>query len=158
MAETTDTQEEAPEAEEQQPTQAELNAARAKLMQGVPSINIGALFMPAIWGPAHGAWITILYYPIWLLADNMFYGVYTDPRPITVFFAVLGIIALAGVTVAFARAGQQQGLMRALERGKTKEQYLETEKKWAVAMIIVAVIMLAAATYYNLFVRATLGA
>lgn len=144
--------------EEQKPTPEQIAAARARLMKGVPSLNIGALFMPAIWGPAHGIWITILYYPIWLLADNMFYGVYTDPRPITIVFAVLGVIALAGVTIAFARAAQQQGLLRALERGKTKEQYLESEKKWAVAMVIVAIIFLAAATYYNLVIRATLGA
>lgn len=146
------------ETEPESPSPAEVAKARAALMEGLPRINLGALFMPAIWGPAHGAWIAILYYPIWLLADNMFYGVYSDPRPITIAFAVMGVIALAGVTLAFARGAQQQGILRALERGKTKEQYLESEKKWAVAMAIVAIIFLAAATYYNLVIRPTLGA
>ena len=36
---------------------------RKELMKGLPPINLGALFMPPIWGPANGIWITILYYP-----------------------------------------------------------------------------------------------
>ena len=27
-------------------------------LKGLPPINLGALFMPPIWGPAHGIWIT----------------------------------------------------------------------------------------------------
>lgn len=48
-------------------------------LEGLPPLNLGALFMPPIWGPAHGIWITILYYPAWLLIDNLFYGVYEIP-------------------------------------------------------------------------------
>ena len=35
-------------------------------MEGLPPINIGALFMPPIWGAANGIWLAILYYPVWL--------------------------------------------------------------------------------------------
>ena len=127
-------------------------------LDGLPPINIGALLMPAIWGPAHGIWITILYYPIWLLCDNLFYGVYQNPQPLTVVFAVLAALILAGATIVFARVSQIYALRRNLERGKTKEQYRKRQIAWAIAMAIVAVIMLAAATYYNLVIRPTLGA
>ena len=90
-------------------------------MEGLPPINIGALFMPPIWGAANG-------------------------------------ICLALVTIVFARAGQGYACQRALSMGKTKEQYLKSQKKWAVAMVIMAVVMIAAATYYNLVIRPTLGA
>jgi len=58
----------------------------------------------------------------------------------------------------FARAGQGYACQRALSMGKTKEQYLKSQKKWAVAMVLVAVIMIVAATYYNLVIRPTVGA
>ena len=59
-------------------------------LKGLPPINLGALFMPPIWGPAHGIWITILYYPAWLVLDNLFYGAYENPQPLSI---VLSIIA-----------------------------------------------------------------
>ena len=34
--------------------------------------------MPPVWGAANGIWLAILYYPAWLLADNLFYSVYLD--------------------------------------------------------------------------------
>ncbi len=125
-------------------------------LEGLPPINVGALFMPPIWGAAHGIWIAILYYPAWLLIDNLLYGVYENPEPLTVVFAILAVIVLAAGTIFFARISQSYGLMRALKAGKTKEQYRKTQVKWAVAMTIVAVIMLVAATYYNLVIRPTL--
>lgn len=127
-------------------------------MEGLPPINIGALFMPPIWGAANGIWLAIIYYPVWLLADNLFYGAYSDPQPLTVVLSIITAVILALVAIVFARAGQGYACQRALSMGKTKEQYLKSQKKWAVAMVIMAVVMIAAATYYNLVIRPTLGA
>ncbi len=127
-------------------------------MEGLPPINIGALFMPPIWGAANGIWLAIIYYPVWLLADNLFYGAYSDPQPLTVVLSIITAVILALVTIVFARAGQGYACQRALSMGKTKEQYLKSQKKWAVAMALMAVVMIAAATYYNLVIRPTLGA
>jgi uncharacterized membrane protein len=132
--------------------------SQEQIMEGLPPINIGALFMPPIWGAANGIWLAIIYYPVWLLADNLFYGAYSDPQPLTVVLSIITAVILALVTIVFARAGQGYACQRALSMGKTKEQYLKSQKKWAVAMVIMAVVMIAAATYYNLVIRPTLGA
>lgn len=127
-------------------------------LEGLPPLNLGALFMPPIWGPAHGIWITILYYPAWLLIDNLFYGVYENPQPLTITLAVIAGLILAGVTIVFARASQVYALRRDLSRGKTKEQYRKRQVIWAVTMGILAAVMLGVATYYNLVIRPTIGA
>ena len=114
--------------------------------------------MPPVWGAANGIWLAILYFPAWLLADNLFYSVYLDPRPLTVGLSIVAALVLAFATIVFARAGQGYACQRALSMGKTKEQYLKSQKKWAVAMVLVAVIMIVAATYYNLVIRPTVGA
>ncbi len=129
-----------------------------QIMEGLPPINIAALFMPPIWGPANGIWLTILYYPVWLFADNLFYGAYSNPQPLTVVLSLVAAVVLALVTIVFARAGQGYACQRALKMGKTKEQYLANQKKWAVAMVILAVVMIVLATYYNLVIRPTVGA
>lgn len=129
-----------------------------QIMEGLPPINIAALFMPPIWGPANGIWLTILYYPVWLFADNLFYGAYSNPQPLTVALSIVAAVVLALVTIVFARAGQGYACQRALKMGKTKEQYLANQKKWAVAMVVLAVVMIVLATYYNLVIRPTVGA
>ena len=126
-------------------------------LEGLPSVNLGAMLMPPIWGPAHGIWITILYYPAWLLIDNLLYGAYMNPSPLTVILAIIAALILAGVTIIFARASQVYALRRDLSRGKTKEQYKKRQVIWAVTMGVLAAVMLGAATYYNLVIRPTLG-
>ncbi len=122
-------------------------------------MNWGALFMPPIWGPAHGIWLTILYYPVWLLADNLFYSAYSNPSPLSTILSVLTVLILAAATIVFARAGQEHACRRALvDLGKTKQWYRDRQKIWAIAMALVAVVFLIAATYYNLVIRPTLGA
>ncbi len=127
-------------------------------LSGLPPLNFGALFMPPIWGPAHGIWITILYYPAWLLIDNLLYGAYENPSPLTVTLGIIAAVILAGVTIVFARASQVYALRRDLSRGKTKEQYRRRQIIWAITMGILAAVMIAAATYYNLVIRPTMGA
>ena len=127
-------------------------------MEGLPPVNIGALFMPPVWGAANGIWLAIRYYPAWVLGDNLFYSVYLDPRPLTVGLSIVAALVLAFATIVFARARQGYACQRALSMRKTKEQYLKSQKKWAVAMVLVAVIMIVAATYYNLVIRPTVVA
>ena len=69
--------------------------SQEQIMEGLPPVNIGALFMPPIWGAANGIWLAILYYPVWLLADNLFYSVYLDPQPLTVGLSIVAALVLA---------------------------------------------------------------
>lgn len=135
----------------------EVRAYREALMEGLPALNLGALFMPPIWGPAHGIWITILYYPIWLFADNLLYAAYANPEPLSIALAVLMAVILAAVTIVFAKISQGYACQRALKRGKTKETYLKEQRIWALVSGLIAVVFLAAATYYNVVIRSTVG-
>ena len=139
------------------PEQSEKVPIEEVSLEGLPLVNLGAMFMPPIWSPAHGIWITILYYPAWLLIDNLLYGAYTNPSPLTVILAIIAALILAGVTIIFARASQVYALRRDLSRGKTKEQYKKRQVIWSITMGVLAAVMLGAATYYNLVIRPTLG-
>lgn len=136
----------------------EAQAYKKALLEGLPAVNLGALFMPPIWGPAHGVWITILYYPMWLFADNLLYAAYSDPTPLSVTLASLMAVILAAATIIFARASQGYACQRALKRGKTKETYKKEQRIWAVVSALIAIVFLAAATYYNLTIRPFIGA
>lgn len=133
-------------------------AAEEKFLQGIPRWNIGALFLPPIWGPAHGIWVTILFYPLWLFADNSFYAAYTQGTPLAVVLAVVVGVALIGVTLLFARLGQPYAAHRAVARGVAKETYVKRERVWAVACVVVGLAMIGFATYYNLMIRSGMGA
>ena len=39
-------------------------AEEEKFLEGIPRLNVGALFAPPIWGPVHGLWVTIGFYPL----------------------------------------------------------------------------------------------
>ena len=127
-------------------------ACEEEFLSGMPPLNVGALFLPPIWGPAHGMWATILFYPIWLFADNMFYAAYAEPTALSLTVAVGVFLTLT------ARLGQPFAAHRAALRGVDKATYLRREKVWAVVCVVVGCLMLAAATYYNLVVRPNLGA
>lgn len=133
--------------------------AETELLDGVPFLNVGALLLPPIWGPGHGTWLTVLWYPAWLLADNIFYAAWSNPTFFSIAFAVLTFLVLLVATLLFARLMQPRALHRAIEeRGKTKEQYLAAERKWAFACAIIGVALFAGATYYNLVIRPGMGA
>lgn len=129
---------------------------REELMKGLLPINLGALFMPPIWGPANGIWITILYYPLWLFADNLFYEAFMNPAPLSVIFSIVVGVVLAVVTIVFARVSQGYACERAISMGKTKEWYIKRQRVWAVTMGILAVVMIGMATYYNFVIRPTM--
>ena len=106
-------------------------AREEKFLEGIPRLNVGALFLPPIWGPAHGMWAALLFYPIWLFADN---------------------------TVAFSLIGQPFAAHRAASRGVEKDAYLRRQRVWAAVSVVAGCAMIAGATYYNLAIRPTLGA
>ena len=133
-------------------------AREERFLEGIPRLNVGALFLPPIWGPAHGMWATILFYPIWLFADNTFYAAFTERTPLAIAIALVVLLTLTAGTVAFAILGQPFAAHRAASFGQDKETYLKHERIWAVACVAAGLVMIAAATYYNLVIRPTVGA
>ena len=128
-------------------------AAEEEWLVGLPRVNWGALFMPAIWGPAHGFWVCILFYPLYLFIDNLMFAAYTNPEPWTIALAAIAALIMLGVTIAFALVSQPFAAHRAEDKGVSRETYLKRERIWAVVCIVLAIIALAWATYYNLNVR-----
>lgn len=128
-------------------------AREDEFLEGIPRINIGALFLPPIWGPAHGIWLTILYYPAWVFADNCIFSAYSFQTLPTILAALVVVVVLAVITVVFAIVSQPMAAHRAAERGKTKEEYLSAQRKWAIGCVIGGLVMIAFATYYNLAIR-----
>ena len=133
-------------------------AAEEKFLQGIPRWNIGALFLPPIWGPAHGIWVTILFYPLWFFADNSFYAAYAQGTPLAIALAVVVGVVLVAVTLLFARLSQPFAAHRAVARGVSKQTYVKHERIWAVVCVVVGLAMLAFASYYNLMIRPGMGA
>lgn len=131
-------------------------ANEKRFLEGIPRLNIGALFLPPIWGPAHGFWATILFYPIWLFADNTFYAAWTERTPLAIIVAAVMFVSLTAGTVAFSLIGQPFAAHRAASRGVDKETYLKRQRIWAVVSVVIGLAMIAAATYYNLIIRPTL--
>ena len=132
-------------------------AQEEKFLEGVPRVNLGALFLPPIWGPAHGMWAAILFYPIWLFADNTFYAAWTERTPLALIVAAVVFVTLTAGTVAFSLIGQPIAAHRAAQRGADKDVYLRRQRVWAVVSIVAGCVMIAAATYYNRVIRPTLG-
>lgn len=131
-------------------------AEEEKWLEGLPRVNWGAFFMPGIWGPAHGFWVCILFYPLWVFVDYLIYGAYIDPSPMTIAFAVIAGVGILGLTIAFALVSQPFAAHRAENKGVSREQYLRRERIWAVVCVLMAIAALAWATYYNLDVRTAL--
>lgn len=127
-----------------------------EFLKGIPRFNLAAFLLPPIWGPVHGFWATLLFYPLWLFVDNLLYAVYTNPAPLTVVLAVVVILVLAAGTLAFSLVSQPLAYHRAANKGMTKEQYLKRQRIWAVVCVILGISMLAFATYYNLEIRTEL--
>ena len=132
-------------------------AAEEEFLKGLPPINIGAFFMPGIWGPAHGFWACILFYPLYLFADNLFYNAYTLGEPWMIVLAVVAAIVLLIAHIAFARVSGPLSAHRADNKGVSRETYVKRERIWAAVCIILAIAALVWATYYNIDVRPNLG-
>ena len=37
-------------------------AEEEKFLRGLPRVNVGALFLAPVWGPAHGIWAAFLFF------------------------------------------------------------------------------------------------
>ena len=72
--------------------------------------------------------------------------------------ALIVLLTLTAGTVAFAILGQPFAAHRAAGLGQDKETYLKRERVWTAACVIAGLAMIAAATYYNLVIRPTVGA
>lgn len=128
-------------------------AQEEKFLEGLPRMNWGALLMPGIWGPAHGFWISLLFYPLWLVTDNLIYAAYISPNAGSVAVAVVVGVAIVAFTIAFALVSQPIAAHRAEDRGISRAAYLKRERIWAVVCLILAVAAVAWATYYNINIR-----
>lgn len=127
-------------------------------LEGMPQLNIGALLMPPIWGPPKGLWVTIVWYPLWVFADNCLFAWYSLGTPLTAVLGIITLVLLVAVSIAFARYSSVYAALKAVQKGKTKAEFQRTERIWAVVSIILAIAVLAFATYFNLNLRAPLVA
>lgn len=128
-----------------------------KFLEGLSYFNWGALLMPPIWGPGHGEVAVVLFYPLWLFVDNLIYAAVTEPSALSVSLAAIALTVIILITLVYGRISQPRAAHRAEAAGKTREQYLAAERKWAVACALIAVVFVSLATYYNLFIRPTTG-
>jgi hypothetical protein len=139
-------------------TQIELDTREkryASELTRLPRLNLGALLLPPVWGPAHGQWLTILFYPLWLFADisftnAVFFGGLAAALAVTVF------LGTAALTVFFALTVGRPAYLRVADRVPLPK-YLAREKVWAVVCAALALLFLALATWYNLAVRLPAG-
>lgn len=128
-------------------------AREDEFLADVPFLNLGALFMPPIWGIAHGDWPCILFYPLWVFADNLIFNAVQNPSALTILFAIITIVIALGLMFAYARISSPRSAHQAAERGDTLEHYLKVQRRWAVGMAVIAIAMLIFATWYNLNIR-----
>ncbi|MDR0499761.1 MAG: hydrogenase maturation protease [Coriobacteriales bacterium] len=142
-----------------------LQAGAALLQQEVavdccelPLVSLPALIMPAVWGPAHGLWAAIGFYPLWMLADNCFVAA-IEYGGLAIVLAILVFAGMVAVTIFFARTSVKPAYRYAKARAERKgeeltiEKYRSREHKWAFISIAVAVVFIILATWYNLAVR-----
>lgn len=116
----------------------------------LPAMNWGALFMPALWGPAHGQWFMLLFYPMWLMMDNLIYGAVHGTFSPTI--AVIAIVVAAAFTIFYARSANAYGYVRVAGE-KTPEEFMAAERRWAVLFVAIGVAFLVFASWYNLAIR-----
>lgn len=133
-------------------------AQEEKFLKGLPRVNLGALFLAPVWGPAHGIWAAFLFFVAWLFADNVIYAAVTEPTVLNVALALIMTVALVGGTLVFAIVSQPFAAHRAEAMGESRADYLRRQRIWAVASIIVAIIVVALATWYNLEWRPVMDA
>ncbi|MCI8425446.1 MAG: viscotoxin-A3 [Adlercreutzia sp.] len=131
-------------------------AAEEQFLAGLPRVNLGALFLAPVWGPAHGMWPAFLFFVAWLFVDNVIYAATVEPSVMNVVLAVLMGAGLVAITVVFAIVAQPFAAHRAESMGVTRETYLRRQRIWAIAGAVCAVAVVAFATWYNLDVRPNL--
>lgn len=123
---------------------------KEKPIYHIPEFNWGAFLMPPIWGAGHGQVFAVVLYPAWLMVDNLMWAALRgEGSPVLAGLALIGTLAFM---FFYARTANYVGYMRAVTR-KSPEEYVADERKWAVAMAVVAAVMVGFATWYNLTMR-----
>ena len=120
-------------------------------LQKLPRFNWGAFLMPPIWGPAHGLWITILFYPLFIFLDSLIRGAAANPSVLNVAFATIASLATLAFMVFFGFKSQKPCYLRVAQRVPV-DTYLKRERMWAVADLLLALVFVGVATWYNLTV------
>ena len=54
-------------------------AEEEKFLRGLPRVNVGALLLAPVWGPAHGMWPAFLFFVAWLFVDNAIWAASVQP-------------------------------------------------------------------------------
>lgn len=118
----------------------------------MPAMNWGALFMPALWGPVHGQWYMILFYPLWLMLDNLIYSTVHGSSSVSPALTVVATLLTAAFTIYYALHANAWGYIRAAG-DKTPEEYLAVERRWTILFVLIAAAFIVLATWYNLCIR-----
>ena len=126
----------------------------ARLSQ-LPKLNLGALLLPPVWGPAHGQLVTVLFYPLWLLADTCFVNAVFFGG-LSLILAVTVFLGTAALTLFYARTAGRTAYLRVADR-VTLPRYLARERVWALACGFLALVFLGLASWYNLAIRLPAG-
>jgi hypothetical protein len=124
----------------------ELNAALDKL----PRFNIGAMLLPMVWGPAHGFWVMILLYPVWVFVDSQIRGAVAYGG-VSIVLAALSLVVTIGVSIFFSATSGKHAYLRVAHKVGI-DKYLRREKIWAIASIVAAIAVVALATFYNIYI------
>ena len=133
-------------------------AEEEKFLRGLPRVNMGALLLAPVWGPAHGMWPAFLFFVAWLFVDNAIWAASVQPTVMNVVFATVMLVGLVAATVVFAIVAQPFAAHRAEAMGVDRATYLRRQRVWAVAGAVAAVAVVAFATWYNLDVRPAMEA
>lgn len=133
-------------------------AEEEKFLRGLPRVNVGALLLAPVWGPAHGMWPAFLFFVAWLFVDNAIWAASVQPTVMNVVLAAVMLVGLVGATVVFAIVAQPFAAHRAEAMGVSRETYLRRQRAWAVAGAVAAVAVVAFATWYNLDMRPAMEA
>ena len=133
-------------------------AEEEKFLRGVPRVNVGALLLAPVWGPAHGMWPAFLFFVAWLFVDNAIWAASVQPTVMNVVLATVMLVGLVAATVVFAIVAQPFAAHRAEAMGVDRATYLRRQRAWAVAGAVAAVAVVAFATWYNLDMRPAMEA
>ena len=133
-------------------------AEEEKFLRGLPRVNVGALLLAPVWGPAHWMWPAFLFFVAWLFVDNAIWAASVQPTVMNVVLATVMLVGLVAATVVFAIVAQPFAAHRAEAMGVDRATYLRRQRAWAVAGAVAAVAVVAFATWYNLDMRPAMEA
>lgn len=117
----------------------------------IPKFNVGAFLCTPVWGIAHGKWIVIMLYPIWVFVDSCIRGAVYNTSPLSVTLAIIATVGTLAFSFVFARTCGPHAYLRVAHK-MTVDTYLSRQRVWAWAMLVVAIAVIALASWYNLFI------